>query len=88
MKIIQVADRSIRIWNNYDRAEIAKLMHNCPVVSVLWMDDDSGIISLGKDGLVSKWTRDVRITWYIFIGFPLTLVEILGHQSLAVGQSS
>ncbi|KAF8229556.1 hypothetical protein L208DRAFT_1459814 [Tricholoma matsutake] len=60
---LNLADRSIRIWNNYDRAEIAKLMHNCPVVSVLWMDDDSGIISLGKDGLVSKWTRDGINRW-------------------------
>jgi WD40 repeat protein len=75
-----VSDRSIRIWNNRDRAEIAKLMHNCPVVSVLWMEGDSGIISLGEDGLVSKWTRNVSNAWCISSGFTFTLVEYQGNN--------
>lgn len=65
-----MSDRSIRIWNNRDRNEIAKLMHNCLVVSVLWMDGDSGIISLGEDGLVSKWTRNVSVVWCVFVESP------------------
>ena len=65
-----MSDRSIRIWNNRERAEIAKLMHNCPLVSVLWMDGDSGIISLGEDGLVSKWTRNVNASWWMCVMFP------------------
>jgi hypothetical protein len=66
----------VRIWNNRDRAEIAKLKHNCPVVTVLWMEGDSGIISLGEDGLISKWTRNVSIACSVSaVGFTLTRVR-------------
>ncbi len=53
------ADRTIRIWNNRNRAEIARLFHNAPVVAVAWMDGDAGVVSLGDDGIVSKWTKSV-----------------------------
>lgn len=53
------ADRTIRIWNNQNRAEIARLSHNAPVLAVAWMDADAGVVSLGDDGIVSKWARSV-----------------------------
>lgn len=49
----------MRIWNNSIRIEVARLAHNSPVVSVVWMEGDGGIVSLGLDGIVSKWTRTV-----------------------------
>lgn len=39
--------------------EVAKLAHVSPVVSVAWMDGDSGVVTLGETGEVSKWTRVV-----------------------------
>ncbi|TFK69660.1 hypothetical protein BDN72DRAFT_840149 [Pluteus cervinus] len=57
------ADRTIRIWNNRNRAEIARLFHNAPVVAVAWMDGDAGVVSLGDDGIVSKWTKSGSNQW-------------------------
>jgi len=52
--------------------EVAKLAHVAPVVSVAWMDGDSGVVSLGDTGEVSKWTRVVscaiRILTWIILG--------------------
>lgn len=53
------ADRSIRIWNAPHRVETARLAQNAPVLAVAWMIDDVGVVSLGQDGLISKWTRNV-----------------------------
>lgn len=61
------ADRTIRIWNNRNRAEIARLSHNAPVVAVAWMEGDTGVVSLGDDGIVSKWTRTVCVAWIHFV---------------------
>lgn len=52
-------DRTIRVWNNRTRLEIANLSHNSPVLAVAWMEGDAGVVSLGEDGVVSKWTRTV-----------------------------
>ncbi|KAF8061660.1 WD40-repeat-containing domain protein [Lyophyllum atratum] len=60
---LSCADRTIRIWNNGNRTEIARLSHNSPVVAVSWMDGDTGVVSLGEDGLVSKWTRSGVNHW-------------------------
>lgn len=40
---------------------MARLSHNARVASVLWLEDDSGIISLGEDGMISRWSRTVRL---------------------------
>ncbi|KAG6898222.1 hypothetical protein C0992_002236 [Termitomyces sp. T32_za158] len=50
-------DRTIRVWNSRTRLEIANLSHNSPVLAVAWMEGDAGVVSLGEDGIVSKWTR-------------------------------
>lgn len=52
-------DKSVRIFNNMTRAEVAMLQHTAPVVAVAWLPDDSGILSLGNTGIVSKWKRVV-----------------------------
>lgn len=52
-------DRTIRIWTNETHTELARLSHNSQIISVSWMDDDAGVVSLGEDGVVSKWTRIV-----------------------------
>ena len=54
-------DKSVRIWNNKARVEVAKLAHNMPVIAAAWMDRDAGIITLGDNGLVSTWTRSVGV---------------------------
>lgn len=54
------ADKTIRIWANQTRIEVARLSHNERVVNVFWTEGDTGIISLGDDGMISKWTRTVR----------------------------
>lgn len=53
------ADRTLRIWNNIKRAEIARLLHNSPIVNVTWLEGDIGVVTLGEDGIVGKWTRVV-----------------------------
>ena len=53
-------DKSVRIWNNKNHTETAKLAHNMPVVAVAWLDRDSGVVTLGDNGIVSTWTRSVR----------------------------
>lgn len=57
------ADRSIRIWNAPHRVETARLAQNAPVLAVAWMIDDVGVVSLGQDGLISKWTRNNQNHW-------------------------
>ncbi|KAJ3785347.1 hypothetical protein GGU10DRAFT_269425 [Lentinula aff. detonsa] len=42
---------------------MARLSHNARVASVLWLDDDSGIISLGEDGMISRWNRTSFNHW-------------------------
>lgn len=66
--VLQGADKTIRIWNNRERTEIARLSHNSPVVTVSWMDGDTGVVSLGEDGIVSKWTRSV--SWLVYLLLP------------------
>ncbi|KAG5723954.1 hypothetical protein E4T56_gene9735 [Termitomyces sp. T112] len=56
-------DRTIRIWNSRNRKEIANLSHNSPVLAVAWMEGDAGVVSLGEDGLVSKWTKSGINHW-------------------------
>ncbi|GLB35497.1 hypothetical protein LshimejAT787_0210620 [Lyophyllum shimeji] len=60
---LSCADRTIRIWNGWKRIEIARLAHNSLVVAVSWMDGDAGVVSLGEDGLVSKWTKSGVNHW-------------------------
>ncbi|KAJ3998659.1 hypothetical protein F5050DRAFT_1180509 [Lentinula boryana] len=60
---LNCADKTIRIWNNNTRTEMARLSHNARVASVLWLDDDSGIISLGEDGMISRWNRTSFNHW-------------------------
>jgi WD40 repeat protein len=52
-------DRTVRVWHNPSRTELAKLPHTSPVVSVAWMEGDTGLVSLEDDGVVSKWTKTV-----------------------------
>lgn len=53
-------DRTIRIWNMTSKVETAQLGQNAPIMAVAWMSDDMGVVSLGQDGVISKWTRTVR----------------------------
>lgn len=80
------ADRTIRIWSNRDRAEIARLSHNSPIIAVDWMEGDIGVISLGQDGLISKWSRSVSTTDSAMNSLYLLL--LIGAKSLAVVQAS
>lgn len=56
-------DRTIRIWSVSNRVETARLAQNSPISSVAWMADDNGIITLGQDGMISKWTRNNQNHW-------------------------
>ncbi|EKM56030.1 uncharacterized protein PHACADRAFT_257049 [Phanerochaete carnosa HHB-10118-sp] len=56
-------DKSVRIWSNKSRTEIAKLAHNMHITSVAWMDRDSGVVTLGENGIVSTWTRSAANKW-------------------------
>lgn len=50
-------DRTLRIWSNATRSELARLAHNAQVVQVYWIEGDAATISLGEDGIISRWTR-------------------------------
>ncbi|KAG6375894.1 hypothetical protein JVT61DRAFT_2761 [Boletus reticuloceps] len=56
-------DRTIRIWNMSSKVETARLGQNSPVMAVAWMSDDMGVVSLGRDGVISKWTRTNQNHW-------------------------
>ncbi|KAH8100194.1 WD40-repeat-containing domain protein [Cristinia sonorae] len=56
-------DKSVRIWNRRTRQEIAKLGHTMQVIDVVWMEHDSGVITLGDNGLLSAWTRNAQNKW-------------------------
>ncbi|KIK54493.1 hypothetical protein GYMLUDRAFT_206476 [Collybiopsis luxurians FD-317 M1] len=60
---LNCADKTIRIWNNQTRTEMARLSHNAKVTSVLWLEDDGGVVSLGEDGMISKWARTSYNHW-------------------------
>ncbi|KAG7453000.1 WD40 repeat-like protein [Guyanagaster necrorhizus] len=56
-------NRTTRMWNVQTRAELAQLSHGASVVSVVWMEGDSGIITLQEDGVGSNqwhWTKIVN----------------------------
>ncbi|KAL0070496.1 hypothetical protein AAF712_002328 [Marasmius tenuissimus] len=57
------SDRTIRIWSNDTRGEVAQLAHNAPVISLAWLDNDTGIILFGGDGIISKWVRTSHNHW-------------------------
>ncbi|CAL1703375.1 unnamed protein product [Somion occarium] len=57
------SDRTVRIWNNRTRLEIARLGHTMSVLAVAWLDHDSGVVTLGDNGIVSTWTRNVQNKW-------------------------
>lgn len=80
------ADKSVRIWNNKTRTEIAKLAHNMHITSVAWMDRDSGVVTLGDNGIVSTWTRSVR-----FASSPQSYIANVanaGREQVAVGEDT
>ncbi|KIK94626.1 hypothetical protein PAXRUDRAFT_827796 [Paxillus rubicundulus Ve08.2h10] len=56
-------DRTIRIWTMSNRVETARLAQNAPVIAMAWMSDDLGVVSLGRDGVISKWTRSTQNHW-------------------------
>ena len=59
------ADLTLRIWDNTQPpAEIASLQHTSVIVSVLWMENDKGVITLCQDGRISTWSRSVRFLVY------------------------
>ncbi|KAG9318110.1 hypothetical protein JVU11DRAFT_177 [Chiua virens] len=56
-------DRTIRIWNIPSKVETARLAQNAGIVAVAWMSDDMGVVTLGRDGVISKWTRTNQNHW-------------------------
>jgi len=60
---VSCRDKSVRIWNYRTRLEVAKLAHTMPVTAVAWMDHDSGVVTLGDNGIVSTWTRNAQNKW-------------------------
>lgn len=56
-------DRTIRIWNTQHKVETARLAQNAPVQAIAWMTDDAGVVTLGQDGVISKWTRNNQSHW-------------------------
>ncbi|KZT24077.1 WD40 repeat-like protein [Neolentinus lepideus HHB14362 ss-1] len=61
---VNCQDCTVRIWNNHSHTEVATLKHSAPVVSVAWMDDGAGVVSLGDNGIVSKWVRLDQNKWH------------------------
>jgi hypothetical protein len=52
-------DRTLRIWNSSTRLEIARLAHSAGVIGVVWLEGAAGVMVLGEDGVLGKWTRSV-----------------------------
>ncbi|TFK46371.1 hypothetical protein OE88DRAFT_1667698 [Heliocybe sulcata] len=61
---VNCQDDTVRIWNSDSRMESAMLAHRAPVVSVAWMDDDAGIVSLSNNGIINKWVRLGQYNWH------------------------
>ncbi|TFK25814.1 hypothetical protein FA15DRAFT_668142 [Coprinopsis marcescibilis] len=61
--VLSCSDRTVRVWNNRIRAEIARLSHNAPIVNSFWLADDVGVVTLTDDGLVHRWSRIADNQW-------------------------
>ncbi|TEB36320.1 hypothetical protein FA13DRAFT_1771708, partial [Coprinellus micaceus] len=61
--VLGCSDKTVRVWNTKDKTELARLMHHSPIVSVFWLDGDTGVIVLTTDGLVSKWMKSGENAW-------------------------
>lgn len=46
------------------------MQHISPIVNVTWLEGDIGVVTLGEDGIVGKWTRVVSV-----IGFTAYFVR-------------
>ncbi|KAJ8589862.1 WD40 repeat-like protein [Rhizopogon salebrosus TDB-379] len=57
-------DRTIRIWSVLKRVETACLKQNSAISSVAWRVDGNAVITLGQDGVVSKWTQNKQNDWH------------------------
>ncbi|KAI5117252.1 hypothetical protein M0805_006415 [Coniferiporia weirii] len=56
-------DNTVRIWDDATCTEIAKLAHSASVVSVVWLEGDKSVASMGTNGVVSKWTMLGENRW-------------------------
>ncbi|KAK7006741.1 WD40-repeat-containing domain protein, partial [Favolaschia claudopus] len=54
---LSCADLTLRIWNNRTRVEVARLACRSPIVGLVWMDNDAGVMSLSTDGRLGKWAK-------------------------------
>ncbi|KAJ7184412.1 WD40-repeat-containing domain protein [Mycena filopes] len=52
---ISCCDRTVRIWDNRKRVEIARLGNNSQIIGIAWVDDDAAVMALGEDGVLGKW---------------------------------
>ena len=55
--LAQGHDSTVRIWSSHEHKELAKLSYSTNLVSVAWMDGDTGVVCLAEDGVIGKWTR-------------------------------
>jgi WD40 repeat protein len=49
-------DCTVRVYASDGRAEVATLKHEWPVACMAWMDGNAGLMTIGTNGIVSKWT--------------------------------
>lgn len=67
------ADHTLRIWETKPQlAEVARLAHNAAIAAVCWMAQDAGVLTLGVDGIVNTWTREVVFVLHSFLIYGLT----------------
>ena len=66
------ADHTLRIWETKPQlAEVARLAHNAAIAAVCWMAQDAGVLTLGVDGIVNTWTREVVFVLHSFLIYGL-----------------
>ena len=58
-EFVQSTHSYVRIWDTRTYIELVKLAHVQNVISVAWMENDSGVVSLGELGDISLWKKMV-----------------------------
>ncbi|KAJ7611633.1 hypothetical protein FB45DRAFT_940536 [Roridomyces roridus] len=50
-------DRTLRIWNNTGRFEIARLENSSQVAAFAWLDGEDAVLTLLENGVLGKWLK-------------------------------
>jgi hypothetical protein len=81
-------DNYVRVFDAAGRSDPFKLRHDWSVASVAWMDGTAGLLSIGINGVITKWTPLMESVLTLAMSSPLTLTPESEPHPLDFGESS